>query len=190
MIARVFAMAALTLAALTAPAWAAPDLTVEMYGRSDRLGGQTYAIGQPVSISFAVQNNGDTIARGTNSAGTAGYMVDVIISTDATAPVRFATYSATFAEDALLLGGRMSRTDDIAPGASALFEGPTVMLGSPLAPYNYLNFTLPSRMRPGNYNICVQVDPGARITESNEINNTTCMALTLRARLPRPISRP
>ncbi len=178
------------LAFMTAPAFAQPDLTVEMYGRSDRLGGQTYALGQPVLISFAVINQSDATAPGTNSAGTAGYMADVIISTDNTAPVRFATYSTRFAEDALLRGGRMSRTDDAPAGGRVMFEGPTTMLGSPPAPYNYLSFPLPTGMRPGNYHVCVQVDPGARIAESNEINNTTCMALTLVRRLSLPVRRP
>ena len=119
-------------------------------------------------------------------------MVDVIISSDASAPVRFAVYSETFVEDALLRGGRMSRTDDVAPGGRVEFRGPTTMLGSPPSPYDYLSFPLPSGMAPGDYHICVQVDPGARIAESNERNNTTCMGLTLRPlRLIRPpIIRP
>jgi hypothetical protein len=181
---RIVVGALAALAFMASPALAQPDLTVEMSGRSDRLGGQTYAIGQPILISFRVINQGDAAAPGTNSAGGAGYMADVIVSTDNTAPVRFATYTTRFAEDALLRGGRMSRTDDVPAGGRVTFEGPTTMLGTPPAPYNYLSFPLPAGMRPGNYHICVQVDPGARIAESNEINNTTCMPITLVRRLP------
>lgn len=179
----------IVLSMFAAPALAAPDLTVEMYGRSDRLGGQTYAVGETVLIAFAVINQGDAIARGTNTAGTNGYMVDVIISTDNAAPVRFAVYSPSFREDALLLGQRYSNTDDIAPGSRIEFNGTRMMLGAPPAPYDYISLTLPSGMRPGNYHVCVQVDPGTRIAESNEINNTTCMAMRLIRpirRLPRP----
>lgn len=182
-------------AAFATPAWADPDLTVELHGRSDRLGGQTYRIGEPILFSFDVINQGDAVAVGTNTAGTNGYMVDIIISTDATAPVTFATFSATFREDALLRGGRMSRTDNIAPRARASWNGVRMMLGSPPAPYDYLSFSLPTGMAPGRYYLCVQVDPGRRIAESNEINNTTCMELTLvaatlRPPLPRPLPRP
>lgn len=181
------AAGAALLAAFSSSAWAAPDLTVELHGRSDRLGGQTYAVGEPILISFDVLNRGDATASGTNSAGSAGYMVDVIISSDASAPIRFAVYSPTFVEDALLRGGRMSRTDDVPPGGRVEFRGPTVMLGSPPAPYDYYSFPLPSGMRPGEYHVCVQVDPGGRIAESNERNNTTCMGITLRPlRLIRP----
>lgn len=193
---RTLALAAV-FAAFAAPAWAQADLTVEMYGRSDRLGGETYRIGQPLLFSFDVLNRGDAVAPGTNTAGANGYMVDIIISTDATAPVQFAVFSATFREDALLRGGRMSRTPDIAPGARAPWHGSRMMLGSPPAPYDYLQFDLPTGMRPGRYYLCIQVDPGRRITESNELNNTTCMAMTLvaappipRPPLPRPTPLP
>lgn len=181
------AAGAALIAAFSSPAWAAPDLTVELHGRSDRLGGQTYTVGEPIMITFDVLNLGDATAPGTNSAGSAGYMVDVIISTDSSAPVRFAVYSETFVEDALLRGGRMSRTDDVAPGARVSFTGPTAMLGSPPSPYDYYSFPLPRGMTPGDYHVCVLVDPGARIAEANERNNTTCMGITLRPlRLIRP----
>lgn len=188
---RTLALAAV-FAVFAAPAWAQqPDLTVEMYGRADRLGGQTYRVGQPVLFSFDVLNRGEAVARGTNTAGTNGYMVDILISTDNTAPVQFAVFSATFREDALLRGGRMSRTPDITPGGRAPWHGTRMTLGAPPAPYDYISLELPSGMAPGRYHLCIQVDPGRRITESNEINNTTCMELTLVAlpRFPRPTPR-
>lgn len=177
-----FVSCLVVVSAFAGAAWAAPDLTPETHGRSDRLGGDTYFIGEQILIDFDVINNGDAPARGTNDAGTSGYMVDVIISRDNTAPVRFAVYSPTFVEDALLRGGRMSRTATVAAGARVQFRGPRLMLGTPPFPYDKYQLALPTGMTPGNYFVCVQVDPGARIAESNELNNTACHAIRLRLR--------
>ncbi len=168
--------------AFAGAAWAAPDLSPEIHGRSDYLGGDTYIIGQPILLDFDVINSGDAPARGTNEAGSAGYMADVIISRDNAAPVRFAPFSASFAEDALLRGGRMSNTASIAAGGRVEFRGPRAMLGSPPRPYDKYSLPLPTGMTPGDYFVCVQVDPGARIAESNELNNTACLPIRLRAR--------
>lgn len=174
---------------LAAPAFAEPDLASEMYGRSDYLGGNTYTIGDEILISFKVMNRATATsdAPGTLSANTSGWMADVILSRDTVGPRGFAIYSPAWREDVLLRGGRMSRTNDLAPGAEQMFNGPTVMRGGPPArPYDYLAFPMPTGMRPGAYNVCVVSDPANVVREINERDNTTCMPITIRARLIRP----
>lgn len=168
------------------PAAAGPDLTVEVYGRSDRLGGDVYGAGQSVHMTIRAINRAaaSAAAPGTISAGSAGYMIDVVLSTDRTAPPGFAIYAPSWREDVLLRGGRISRTPDLAPGASHLFKGPTEMLGSPPAPYEYLKFPLPTGVRPGAYFVCVIVDPAGVVAEDNEADNTACHPIRVRPRIP------
>lgn len=186
------AFGALALAAAMAmaqPAFAGPDLTSEVYGRSDYLGALDYTVGDDILISFKTMNLAAATANapGTLSAGRSGWMVDVVLSTDTRGPGRFATYSPAWREDVLLRGGRMSRTNDLAPGGEQMFNGPTVMRGGPPArPYDYLVFPMPRGVRPGAYYVCVIADPANVIAEDNEINNATCQAITIRARLVRP----
>lgn len=186
-----FALAITVAAAGTASA--APDLTSEMYGRSDFLGGDAYLVGDEILLSFRVMNRAaaTSVAPGTLSASSAGWMADVILSTDTRGPSGFAVYSPTWREDVLLRGGRMSRTNDLAPGGEQMFNGPTVMRGGPPPrPYDYLAFPMPTGVRPGAYYVCVIVDPANVVAESNERNNATCHAITIRARLVRPPMRP
>ncbi|MBN8608382.1 MAG: hypothetical protein J0L81_15810 [Caulobacterales bacterium] len=180
--------------ALAGSAFAEPDLTSEMYGRSDFLGGDIYTIGDEILISFKVMNRATATsdAPGTLSADTAGWMADVVLSTDARVPRGFATYSPAWREDVLLRGGRMSRTNDLRPGAEQMFNGPNVMRGGPPPrPYDYLAFPMPTGLRAGAYHVCVVSDPANVVPELNERDNTTCMAITIRARLSRfPLPRP
>lgn len=179
--------------ATAGPALAQADLTSEVYGRSDFLGGTNYVIGDNLLISFRVMNRppATATAPGTLSANTSGWMVDIVLSTDDNVPAGFAGYSPNWREDVLLRGGRMSRTNDLAPGQEQLFNGPTVMLGGPPPrPYDYLSFPMPAGVRPGNYFVCVVSDPNNVIAETNEINNATCQPITIRnRRLVRPPPR-
>lgn len=179
---------AIALAASSA-AFAEADLTAEVYSRSDYLGASNYIVGDELLLSFKVMNkaSASTPAAGTLSAGTSGWMADVVLSTDTRGPSGFAVYSPAWSEDVLLRGGRMSRTNDLAPGGEQMFNGPTVMRGGPPArPYDYLSFPMPTGVRPGAYYVCVIVDPANVIAESNERDNATCHPITIRARLARP----
>lgn len=187
------ALGALAFAGIVAsagPALAGPDLTSEVYGRSDFLGGLTYTVGDEILISFKMMNlpSATAAAPGTvGSGGRSGWMADVVLSTDTRGPGRFAVYSPTWREDVLLRGGRMSRTNDLTPGGEQMFNGPTVMRGGPPArPYDYLAFPMPSGVRPGSYYVCVIADPANVVAEDNEINNATCQPITIRARLRPP----
>lgn len=186
------ALAALAFAAAMATstaAFAEPDLTSEMYSRSDFLGGTTYTVGDEILLSFKVMNSpaGTSNAPGTLSAGTAGWMADVILSTDRVGPRGFATFSPTWHEDVLLRGGRMSRTNDLAPNAEQMFNGPTTMRGGPPPrPYDYLAFPMPTGVPPGAYFVCVISDPANVVREVNERNNATCAPITIRAATIRP----
>jgi hypothetical protein len=86
--------------------------------------------------------------------------VDIILSRDTTVPEGYARVSETFVEDALLLGGRVSRTPDL---PSALSQT-----------YRLDGISLPADTPPGAYYLCARVDPGRRIAEADETNNAHC----------------
>jgi hypothetical protein len=161
-------------------AWAGPDLTVEMHGRSDHAGGQTYFPAAPVQFDFRVLNIGDAPAPGAAIAKK-GYTIDVVLSQDNAVRPGLARYRASFTDDVLLRGGHFRDTRDLAPGADQAWIGPERLLGSPPRPYTYLGFPLPTGLSPGTYFLCVHVDPDNRVAENNELNNATCMAITIRS---------
>lgn len=167
--------------AFAGTAWAGPDLTAEMYSRSDRLGGSAYFSVGTVLLEFAIKNIGDAPAPGALVRRKSGYTVDVVLSRDPTVRRGLARYSASFTDDVLLRSGHYSDTLDLAPGAEQRFSGPLRYRGSPASPYNYLEFPLPSGLSPGGYFVCVNVDPENRVAESNELNNTTCSAIEIRS---------
>ncbi len=138
-----------------------PDLIVSgitvPYGRPLRPGQN---LGSRLRV--AVKNVGDAVAPGTTGRRDPanGYMVDVVLSTDRTAPVRFARHSNRFHEDVLLKGGRFSRTVDLAPGARHSYRDRSAVI--------------PERIEPGVYYLCAVVDPGRKVDERDEGNNVQC----------------
>lgn len=157
----------LGLASAPAPGAAglAPDLTVDLVGVP-----AAAAPGEDIGarIRVMVKNVGTAPANGTQ-AHPAGYMVDLTLGRDQLVPAGFRAFSATFAEDALLKGGRVSRTVDLAPRA---FHEYAAGAG------------IPADTPPGNYFLCAVVDPGNAVAESNEANNKTCRPI----RIARPLN--
>jgi hypothetical protein len=133
------------------------------------------------SLKVVAKNIGDSTAAGTSSAGDNGYMIDLVLSKDGNVPEGFATYSASFVEDVLLRGGRISNTQDLAGGAS---KGYPVGAG------------IPSDTPPGPYLLCARIDPANKIAESNETNNVGCAKLRITGPMkskeiePMPSKRP
>ena len=137
------------------PAGKLPDLTVSVSGpKSARAGADISR-----RVKLTVKNAGQSPAEGTAAADANGYMVDLVLSRDATLPVSFATYTPTFHEDVLLKGGRVSNTATLTPGASKTYA---------------VGATIPADTPPGTYCLGAVVDPGQRVVESNEANNTSC----------------
>jgi hypothetical protein len=138
----------------------APDLIVRVSGPP------VAAAGQDISRMIRLQagNRGTAPAPGTVGAldPRDGYMVDLILSSDPDVPEGWAVYSPNWAEDVLLRGGRTSRTTDLAPGASRLYR---------------VGATIPADTPPGWYRLCAHIDPGNRVVESNEDNNTSCTGI-------------
>ncbi|MCK5221277.1 MAG: hypothetical protein KAR14_06845 [Candidatus Aminicenantes bacterium] len=101
------------------------------------------------SIQVFVTNSGKTAAK--------NFSVDLIISKNASAPMKYAVYSATFKEDALLLGGREF--------IAYLGAGQTtsVKLNG--------NNRIPGNTPTGLYFLGAIVDPGNSVPEFNEKNN-------------------
>ena len=141
-----------------------PDLVVLIVApRSANAGDE---IGQDIRIR--ARNMGLVAAPGTVGRidPDNGYMIDVVLSTDALLPEGFASLSENFVEDMLLRGGRIGTTADLAPG---------VVRGYPVGA------TIPADTPTGWYVLCARIDPGNKVAESNEHNNTACYPIHIRA---------
>jgi hypothetical protein len=123
-------------------------------------------------LKTTIQNSGDAPAPGT--LGTLnppkGFQVDFVFSKDNTAPVKYAVLSSNFVEDMLMLGYRFSRTKDLAAKGVASYPQGT---GFPD------DARIPPDTKPGNYFVCVVVDPGKVVPESNENNNVMCKSIVI-----------
>ena len=140
-----------------------PDLLVLINGpwmanAGDEIGGQ---------ISIRARNMGLVAAPGTVGRVDPdnGYMIDLVLSTDALIPEGFANLAANFAEDVLLRGGRISRTVDLGSGAARRYP---------------VGATIPANTPTGIYPLCARIDPGNKVAESNELNNTACYRIHIR----------
>lgn len=142
------------------PAPTPADLAI----RGLRLGSASVAQGGTVRVSTDLINLGGTEAPG---SGRGGYMVDYVLSRDATAPVRFATYSDTWSEDALLRGGRASNTQAVPANRGTQSWTETV--------------TVPEGWPAGRFNLCAVVDPDGQVEESSTANNVACTPLEVTA---------
>lgn len=100
-------------------------------------------------ISITIENKGAAAAREFN--------IDFVLSKDNHVPVKMASYSKNFQEDALLENGR-EKISELKPT-----EKNTLQLKNAL--------TIPSDILPGKYNFCAIIDSGNTIKELNENNN-------------------
>jgi hypothetical protein len=147
-----------------------PDLTVAIMGAP----AMTYA-GVDIGSSLKLigrnlpapprETRSRVTAKGTRSRAARGYMFDLVLSSDADMATGPATYSATFVDDALLRGGRVSNTLDLAAGAEEA---------------NQVGAVIPADTPPGKYFLCARIDPMNQITETDENNNVTCVAIEVR----------
>ena len=97
------------------------------------------------------------MALGTETSQ-AGYMIDIVLSTDAHVPAGFSEFSDAYVEDVLLVAGPISNTNDLAVGAAqGYFE----------------SSWLPSDTPPGEYQLCMVIDPGDEVEESDETDILT-----------------
>lgn len=147
-------------------AGASPDLLVALRGADTALPGSD--VGSKLNV--VVYNGGSSVAPGTDSSDR-GYMVDLFL-TRGPRPGGYARYSETYFDGVLLRGGRFSNTRDIPPGRREAYNS---------------SASIPSDTAPGTYQLCARVDPGNKLKESNESNNTTCVDLEVvppRVRMP------
>lgn len=144
---------------------ARPDLIVQLQAPHIAFAGQDIS---PLLRLFA-RNIGAAPAPGTNGVinPAAGYMIDLVLSRDGNVPAGFAVFSPNFVEDVLLRGGRRSNTADLASGATRVYPGQGV---------------IPADTPTGNYFLCARIDPGNRVAESNELNNTACVQIHINGR--------
>jgi hypothetical protein len=138
---------------------AIPDLVVSIEGPA------TAVAGEDVALDITVRNKGGADAPGSVDFDYwKAYYVDIILSTDVDFPLGFAVQPSyagwtidDFIEDMLMAGGRISRTETIPPGGSHTYS------------YSYY---IPAKIDPGIYWIGAVVDPGNKVAEINEGNNT------------------
>lgn len=139
-------------------AWALADLTVALDAPDNANAAQD--IGK--SLTLTVINRGDRLAPGTRSSED-GYMVDLFITRE-TMPSGYARFDEHYFDGVLLRGGRVSNTSDLAPGQRTRYR---------------TSATLPADIPPGRYRLCARVDPGDKVREAGEGNNTRCRNLTI-----------
>ena len=158
-----------------------PDLVANITGPSTGKAGESMA----QEVSVIVKNLGNQAAPGTiNSDGRVnlyGYLVELVLSSDRLVAVRPATFSAGFMEDMLLKGGRVSRTYDVASGASLMVWDPATAQEDDLQ--------IPNDTPSGNYFICAVVNPSGTVDEEDESNNVHCAPLNIQGE-PSPPSAP
>ncbi|GGX62681.1 CARDB domain-containing protein [Saccharospirillum salsuginis] len=151
-----FLAAGLSLFPITT--WALPDLMVGLVAPDSAQAGED--IGD--ALTLTVINRGDRLARGTRSSDN-GYMVDVFI-TRRTLPTGFARFDEHYFDGVLLRGGRVSNTDDLAPRQRTRYR---------------TSAQLPADIPVGRFQLCARVDPGNKVREADENNNTQCRELTI-----------
>lgn len=123
--------------------------------------GMTFA-----TMYITVKNDGNKPAVGTNEAPTNGYMIDIILSGDTYAPIRFAPLvtAGQYPEDRLLIGGRISNTVTIQPYQTYTYKINGLSILKTVDMHNPCGL--------GKFNLGFVVDPGMKIAERNETNNT------------------
>ena len=90
------------------------------------------------------------------------YIVDIVLSSDLTAPVKYAPpLGPNITEDVLIDPGRLDDGPPLGANSSAVIR---VGIGP-----------LPNEIRPGKYGLCAVVDPGNLVEEANETNNVFCV---------------
>jgi hypothetical protein len=131
------------------------DLRVSVQGPAEARAGEDLS----ARVRLAGSNAGGAPADGTAEGGSAGYMIDLVLSPDSALAVRPATFSPTYQPGVLLRGGRVSNTRRLAPGATAEYP---------------VGAVIPADTPPGRYCLGAVIDPLERVGEASERNNTAC----------------
>lgn len=156
---------------------AAPNLVITSIVTEKTL----YAPGETVNCKVTVKNVGSAKAIGTLDDPAKGYMVDLVLSTDASAPIAYAVVPNPYEyqEDMLVIGGRHSNTKTLAPGQEDTYLE---------------SFPLPKVMaKPcqlGYVAVGAIADPGKKIAETNENDNTNFTRFKLNCGGPTTAPRP
>ena len=112
----------------------------------------------PSQWPIIVKNNGADSAS--------GYIVDIVLSSDLTAPVQYAApLGPVISEDVLIEPGRLDNGPPLGKNSSAVIH---VGIGP-----------LPHGIRSGKHGLCAVVDPGNLLEESNEKNNVFCLPVEI-----------
>ena len=129
-----------------------PDLRVTLTGPNSAKAGVD--IGP--NMNLKVENVGTDVAE--------DFYIDVVLSTDKVVPPGLNEYSATFHEDVLLAGGRVSNIAPLEPGKSQSYA---------------VGGGIPTDAKPPGYWVCARVDPANQVKEFNENNNLSCYLIKI-----------
>ncbi len=154
----VYLMMVVGLSLLPALTWARADLRIGLEAPDNANAGEDIG----ASLTLNVINHGDRMAQGTRSSNN-GYMIDIFI-TRKSMPTGYARYDEHYFDGVLLKGGRVSNTDDLPPRQRARYHTSAI---------------LPTDIPPGRYQLCARIDPGDKIREEREDNNTHCQSLSI-----------
>lgn len=138
--------------------WAQPDLMIGLEAPDNANAGEDIG----TSLTLTAINRGDHVAQGTRSSDN-GYMIDIFI-TRKIMPTGYARYNEHYFDGVLLKGGRVSNTDNLPPRQRARYRTSAI---------------LPTDIPPGRYQLCARIDPGDKVQEAIEDNNTHCQTLSV-----------
>jgi hypothetical protein len=141
---------------LSVNAFALPDLSVKLWAPSSAIAGED--IGS--KLKLVVYNAGNQTAPGTQSKVN-GYIIDLFI-TKGVMPTGYARFNEKYFDGVLLKGGRYSDTISLLSGERTVYKSSAL---------------LPVDIKAGKYQLCARVDPGGKLSERNEANNTSCVNL-------------
>lgn len=149
-----------------------PDLKVV---HTDHQPAGEVTAGKTIQFKVTVKNFGTGVARGTvkpdGSTTGDGYMIDLSLSKELIRdPVRAHVVPSpyNFTEGMLLKGGRISRTEDLAPGAQKEYSA---------------SVEIPKGVKPGKYSIGVSLDPFNKVAEgppTGESDNAVNHVITIK----------
>lgn len=154
----VYLMMVFGLSLLPALTWARADLMIGLEAPESANAGDDIG----ASLTLNVINRGDRMAQGTRSSDN-GYMIDIFLTRE-TMPTGYARYDEHYFDGVLLKGGRVSNTDDLPPRQRTRYRTSAI---------------LPTDIPPGRYQLCARIDPGDKIPEAREDNNTHCQGLSI-----------
>lgn len=141
------------------------DLTVSFRGPSTAVQGENVGDKFTLSVSNSGFAGRERFTGEQRFSRDQGFVVDIVLSADERVPVGKAPTSDVFEEDALLSGGRITLSSDLARGDTSTLS--------------LRGVSLRGDTPAGKYFLCARADTGNNVAESNERNNVSCVSIRI-----------